>query len=379
VRVAIDARTVTRRRSGIGNYVQALVRHLVPLDDTLELALLRIPGDAPTIIEHERVTEHPCSGDPKGLPGQFRAKALRAVGAYDLYHAPGDTVPFGARKPWVVTHHDLMWVEAPELASGFAPVRLINGAWFGWNFRRALSGASRVIAISQSTADAVGRVYPHHFGKVRVIHHGFDHAQYSPDAAGPRSLLDQIVPEGARYSLIVGQGSPYKNHMRMVRAFAEATADRPNHKLVLVRRFSRVDSPMTKLLDSPDVRDRVITLPHVTDELLLALLRHAHMLLFASLYEGFGMPSLEAMAMGTPVLGSTAAAVAEVTGDAALHVNPTSHEELVAGIRRLDEDEALRSRLIEAGPRRVLDFDWERCARDTLAVYREAVGAQAAA
>jgi glycosyltransferase involved in cell wall biosynthesis len=114
--------------------------------------------------------------------------------------------------------------------------------------------------------------------------------------------------------------------------------------------------------------------PHVTDETLFALYRHARMLLFASLYEGFGLPALEAMAFGVPVLGSTAPAVAEITGNAALHAEPTSHRDLVDKIRALDEDEALRAELIAAGGRRVLDFSWERAARETLAVYREAIG-----
>jgi glycosyltransferase involved in cell wall biosynthesis len=99
------------------------------------------------------------------------------------------------------------------------------------------------------------------------------------------------------------------------------------------------------------------------------------MLLFASHYEGFGLPALEAMCMGTPVLGSSAAAIREITGDAALHPDPSSHADLVRHMQALDRDDALRARLVEAGRRRAREFTWERCARETLAVYRAALGA----
>jgi glycosyltransferase involved in cell wall biosynthesis len=142
---------------------------------------------------------------------------------------------------------------------------------------------------------------------------------------------------------------------------------------VLVRRFSRVDSEMQRLLARPEVAARVVTLPHVTDEVLFGLFRHARMLLFASLYEGFGLPALEAMGFGLPVLASTAPAVLEVTGDAALHAEPTSHADLVEKIRRLDADEPLRERLIAAGKLRIRCFSWDRAARRTLDVFRQAV------
>jgi glycosyltransferase involved in cell wall biosynthesis len=98
------------------------------------------------------------------------------------------------------------------------------------------------------------------------------------------------------------------------------------------------------------------------------------MLLFASLYEGFGLPALEAMAVGTPVLASTAPALVEVTGHAALHADARSHEDLVRHIRALDRDEPLRDRLILAGRERVQQFQWTDCAKATLAVYRQALG-----
>jgi glycosyltransferase involved in cell wall biosynthesis len=204
------------------------------------------------------------------------------------------------------------------------------------------------------------------------VHHGIEPERYSREQGGPRDLLDEILPSGAQFSLIVGQGSPYKNQPTMIRAFVEAMGSRTDHKLVLVRRFSRVDREMQQLLARPEVARVVVPVSHVTDQILFALYRHARMLLFVSRYEGFGLPALEAMAFGLPVLGSTSPAVLEVTGDAALHADPENQRDIADKIRRLDQDEPLRQRLIEAGTARVHEFTWERAARQTLDVYREA-------
>lgn len=374
MKVVFDARSVGAHDSGVGRYCYNLLRHLVPLADDVRYLVLRRPGSGPPIVTHPRVEERTFFGPTKSLPTVFGLGLLeRGFADSDLYHAPADLVPLGLRCPWVVTIHDLMWVEAPTLASAFLPTRWANGLWYRLNIGRAVAGATRVIAISQASADAIARVYPDHAHKTRVIHHGIEPERFDPARAAPRDSLHAIVPPGCRFALMVGQGSPYKNHAAMLRAFVEATAGDPRHKLVMVRRFKRIDREMATLLGRPEIRAKVIAVPHVDERTLLALYRHASMLLFASRYEGFGFPALEAMAMGTPVLASTAPALVEVTGDAALHADPLSHADLVRNICVLDRDEDRRSALIGAGHGRVSQFRWSHCARETLAVYRSAV------
>jgi glycosyltransferase involved in cell wall biosynthesis len=371
LRIVIDARSVVARRSGIGNYVESLIRHLVPMATDVQFLLLRHPSASAPIVVDDRVTELAFPGETKSVATVFRLGRTHDFADFDLYHSPADLVPLGLRCPFVVTIHDLMWLEAPRLASAFMPVRVANALWYRHNIARSIGRANAVISISHATAAAIERVFPDHFHKVSVVHHGMDTARYDASRAGPRSELERFIPGVKRYALIVGQGSPYKNHVGMVRAFVEATADEPDHKLVLVRRFSRIDREMSRLLQRADVAAKIVTVPFVPDDALLTLYRHATMLLFASHYEGFGLPALEAMAVGTPVLGSTAAAVQEITGDAALHADPANHADLVEKIRALTED-AVRTRLAARGEQRVRAFSWHVCAERTLAVYRRA-------
>ncbi len=372
LRIAIDARSVLDRKSGIGNTVAALVRHMVPLASDFEFLLLRHPEAQHPIVSHPRVCELRCPGETKSVHTVFRVGRRLRDEPFDVYHACADLVPLGMALPWVVTIHDLMWIEAPELASAFWPQRVANSIWYRTNIARAVRGARVIVAVSEATRQAIERVYPGQAHKVRVVRHGIDLRRYQAAAAGPRSVLDAYLPADTTFSLIVGQGSPYKNHAAMVRAFIDAVGERSDHKLVLVRRFARVDADMQRLLRTPRAARVVVSLPHVSDETLFALYGHARMLLFASRYEGFGLPALEAMAFGLPVLASTTPAIVEVTDGAALHADPLSHDDLVDKIRILDRDEALREKLICAGSHRVQEFPWDAAARTMLEVYREA-------
>jgi glycosyltransferase involved in cell wall biosynthesis len=345
---------------------------MVPLAPDLDFVLLRHPLAREPLTAASNVTELVLPGETKSLATLLGVGWRHRFAETALYHAPAEIVPLGLRCPWVVTLHDLMWVEAPRLASAFLPVRVANGLWYRMNTLRAVRGARSIIAISHATAEAARRIYPEHATKVRVIHHGLDHERYTASRSAAAELPREVAA-CRRFSLAVGQGSPYKNHAGMVRAFVEATQGEPEHKLVLVRRFSRVDFEMRRLLSRRDVKDKVIALPFVGDDQLCELYRRAHMLLFASHYEGFGFPALEAMALGTPVLASTAAAVREVTASAALHAVSTDHADLVAQLRLLNRDDELRGRLIAAGHERAREFSWQRAASATLDVYRAAL------
>jgi len=376
VRIAIDTRSFVNKTSGIGNYIRAFVPRVLKMADDIQFTLIRHPKAGSLISGNARIREITVPSVTKSLYTVFKPGLGAKLSDFDLYHSPTDMVPPGLRCPFVVTSHDLMWIEASKLASGFFPVRWLLHHWYSSTFGYALRKSSAIIAISRATAEAIKRNFPEYGPKISVIHHGVDIDQFDPSRTKDRSSLDSWLSREYKYSLTVGQGSPYKNHANIVRAFLKATHDQPDHKLILVRRFSRIDLEMTKLLSDPQVKRKVIVRSHVSDEELRALYRHARMLAFISHYEGFGLPVLEAMAMGTPVITSYAPALIEISGDSALHADANDISDIADKIQRLDKDEALRKRLIMAGMKNVQKFSWEKCAKEIFEVYRKTLAEQ---
>src|SRR5690554_5858018 len=132
-----------------------MVLHLVPRAPDLDFVLLRVPGMPPLVAGQPRVQEIAFPGETKSVATVFRLGRAHSFADAALYHSPADLVPLGLAAPFVVTIHDLMWIEEKKLASAFWPVRLANSAWYGWNIARAVRGARRVIAISDATRRAI--------------------------------------------------------------------------------------------------------------------------------------------------------------------------------------------------------------------------------
>src|SRR5262249_27787981 len=140
-RVVIDARSAVPRGGGIGTYVRDLVTHMLPIAQAFEFLLLRQPHHGEPLVRHERVHEAYFRGETKSVKTLIGIRPTNGFADYDLYHAPAEIVPLGLRCPWVVTIHDLMWLEAPRLASAFFPVRAANALWYRFNTARAIHGA----------------------------------------------------------------------------------------------------------------------------------------------------------------------------------------------------------------------------------------------
>lgn len=372
MRIVLDARYLTHAESGIGSYTLNLARALLDAEKDLELLLLCSFRHGCRRIVDPRVTEvlFPC---PPISPLTRRALGpyLRRL-EFDVFHSPFDMLPHGLHKPTVVTLHDINWLVNLQYNSTHPLFRLVAGTYFRATLRASMREAQRIVTVSHATRRAIIEHAPWHAAKLRVTYNGLDPARiYALDKAVAFQRLGHLMPPGTPFVLTVGQGSPYKNHLHAVRGFLAAFADRPAYRLVLVRRFCYQDKALAALLRSPAARARVLTLPYVSAEVLNALYNAAHVVLHPSYYEGFGLPLLEAMAVGTPVVTSNLSAMPEIAGPAALQVDPADVPAIAEALRTLADDTALRERLIGEGYKRVPRFTWSQCAHDTLAVYRE--------
>jgi len=299
------------------------------------------------------------------LPGLVRAHQL------DVLH-----VPSYRRMLWprpcalVATIHDL----APfRVAKKYDWQRMFYGRVVArWLARRQDS----IIAISHNTAQDIGNYFGLAAGRVTVIPNGIDHEHFSP---GPPGIAKAVVAQ--RYSLsepfflyVARLEHPAKNHLRLITAFNQFKAETNSAwQLVLAGSDWHGSEVIHALIrESPFAAD-IRRLGFVAEEDLPHLYRAAEVLVYPSLYEGFGLPPLEAMACGCPVLSSTRGALGEVVGEAAATVDPEDISALQGELARLAGDEALRTPLRAAGLARAKLFDWQKTAAATLAVYSRAL------
>lgn len=235
--------------------------------------------------------------------------------------------------------------------------------------------ADHIIAVSRATADDIAQYYGR-TDDVHVVHHGVDHALFRPlrdraeREASWQVLLESYATLRNPYILFVGQIQPRKNIARLVGAF-EQLADRPelrDHQLVIAGSHGWLQRSIHERIERSPMRERIVMTGRVPDELLLALYQHAAVFVLPSLYEGFGMPVLEAMACGCPVVASNISSLPEVAGDAAVLVDPLDEGSIAEGIRwAVQERDVLSARGIE----RAQQFTWDATAQETLRVVTQ--------
>jgi len=372
----LDARWIFPEISGIGNYTRQLMRRLPLLAPEMTFTAI---FDSPQLLARETgagagwtpppnfavelVPWRPFS--PSGQLGMAaRLRDLRA----DVFHSPNFMLPFpavapsGRRPRAVVTIHDLIPLLFPRYTprarkTRWLPVlRLMMAA----SVRRA----SAIVVPSGSTADDVRRTFPR-VDPSRIV--------VTPEAADPMFRPTPQPPSGPPVVLYIGRRDPYKNLPLLVRAFARVHRRIPAARLIVVGppdpRYPEAEATARET----GVEGAIEWKGYVAGDALLALYHGAHVAAFPSLYEGFGLPVLEAMACGVPVVCGNRSSLPEVAGDAALLVPPEDEAAVADAILRVLADPRLAADLRARGLRRAALFSWEETARRTLAAYRRAV------
>jgi glycosyltransferase involved in cell wall biosynthesis len=355
--IGIDAsRAATERLSGTERYSRRIIRALldVGVDQQFRLYLnRRSPMD---LCQRANVVQRPIPF-PRAWT-HARLSSELAVHPVDALFVPAHVVPPVHPRNTVVTIHDLGYLHEPEAHTGW------SRRYLDWSTRWSVRAARRVIAISQTTKIDLAAFYQVDPAKISVIYHGVDE-RFRParddDIARVRAQLGVADP----FILFVGTVQPRKNLPRLVEAFDTIAAGNPNLRLVIAGRMGWKTDEIERSISSARNRSRIVQAGHVGDDTLPALYSAAELLALPSLYEGFGLPVLEAMACGTPVLVSNRGALPEIAGDAAIVIEPTSVPDLVAGLRAaLDPD--LRDGRVACGRARAATFTWAKSGAETL-------------
>ncbi len=364
-RIAVDAHALGTHAGGNETFVQRLLhglRIVQPKADVVALVNRNsdiAPEDAAGFPLHRLSTNSSWLRVPWALP-----KAVRATNA-DLLHVQYIAPP-RCPCPFVVTLHDMVWLRYPET------MRCLDRTRLNLLVPGTLRRAARVFVVSEAMKTEAARLYGLEPAKMDVVYNALD----------PRftSSLSPETLEGVRrkyaldtpYVLYVGSIHPRKNVVRLAEAFARIAKELP-HKLVLVGRPSWFSGDIMARLESLRLGERLVRTGYAASADLPALVAAADAFAYVSLYEGFGLPVLEAMACGTPVLTSTDAALSEVVGDAALRADATDVDSIAANLSRLLTDAVLRERLRTEGPQRAAFFSTERMGHAAWEGYQRAL------
>lgn len=300
------------------------------------------------------------------------ARALRALwrrvdappiewwtGSVDVVHGTNFVAPPARRAGAVVTVHDLTPVRFPELSTP-------DTLQYPGLLRRALRRGAYVHTPSAFVASEVRELFGVPADRVRAIHHGVPPV----DAGDPRR--GQTIAGGPRYVLALGTVEPRKDLPTLVRAFDAVAARDPDVRLVVAGPDGWGVDAFSAAVGRAAHRDRIVRLGWVGGDDRASLLAGAAVFAYPSIYEGFGFPPLEAMAVGVPVVASTAGALLEVLGDSARLVDTGDGDALAAALTEVLDDEGTRATLVRRGHARVAAYSWDRCADGLVELYREA-------
>lgn len=375
-RITIDCTPALHQSAGIGRLTREVVRALLQLDTPhcFTLFCMGRPG-APAMATLSRwasltprVSLAVTPLTDRWLYQLWHRARLPApielfAGRGDLYHATDFVLPpVTPGKRTVLTVHDLSFERAPDAT----PPQLLR--FLKRVVPQSVRRAGHVIADSQATARDLTVLYDVQPDRITVIYSGVDE-RFRPLDAPQIGARRAPLPDGMPFVLTVGTLQPRKNHLTLVRAFARIARRLPDLQLVIAGgkgwMYDQVTAEVTRL----NLGERVRFIGFVDDADLPDLYRAARVFAFPSLYEGFGLPPLEAMACGVPVVVSNASSLPEVVGDAGLLVEPLDVDGLAEALIRAVTDEAWRAQAIARGLARARQFTWRRSAEQLLAVY----------
>lgn len=367
--IGIDARFFGLLGKGLGRYTQKLIEHLEAVDtENRYVVFLRQENFDEYQSYNKNFTKVLADYRWYSFAEQIFFPILLNKYKFDLMHFPHFNVPILYRRKFVLTIHDLILLHFPTIrATMLNPLFYwIKYAAYKWAIGSAISRAKSIIAVSQFTKNDIIGQYPKVKEKISVTYEACDDSCKISSVA-PHLILEKcgIIKQ---YLLYVGNAYPHKNLEKLIDAFELILAKYPDMQLALVGKedffYKRLKEYSTKK-NIPGVH----FLGFVSDQDLDVLYRYASAYVFPSLYEGFGLPPLEAMAKGAVVVSSDHTCMKEVLGDAALFADANSAQNFADGVVKVLNDNNLKQNLIQKGYLQIRKYSWEKMARETMRIY----------
>ncbi|MDX2174902.1 MAG: glycosyltransferase family 1 protein [Candidatus Sumerlaeia bacterium] len=370
-----DCRYLDAAFSGIGTYSRGVLEALAALDEKNEHVALvgpRFDGDL-------RVGPNFSLRSSPAPPVSFRT--LTTLGALierarpTLVHSHFPLAPLRMQPPFIVTLHDLQPFTDPHFSGErTAPVRFAYNQFYRTVYPAVLNRAKWVVCVSYATRDAAAAMLPSIKQKLVVVHSGVDGSIFQQPGGEQIAAARVAYKLDRPYALYFGSTRPNKNLEAMVKAFGlmlqRGDPAVQDHQFVLVLKQDRFFSNVERAIRIRGLADRVRVLHQVSEDEKRVLLAGADALFFATKFEGFGFPALEAMAQGVPVLAGRSGALPEICGEAAHFADPWDEEELAEAMHRVLADEELRGQLIDRGRLHAPRFTWRHTAEFLADVYQ---------
>ena len=372
--IGIDAHAIGARQGGNETYIANLIKSLAEIDgDNLYTIYL---ADAAAAQWRENFTTRYKNFSVRLLPPPTPLVRVPVYLTYELFRRPVDvlhvqyTAPPFCRVPVVVTIHDLAFERMPETFTRRGSFQL------KLTVRRTAKKAARIATVSEYSRQDLLDIYKLPPEKVVVTYNGVE-SSFTPQPSVPNEAeaVRKRFGVSRDFLLAVGSLQPRKNLVRLIRAYARLRSEREDFRpqLVIVGRKLWLASEIFDEVKRQRWADDVILTGYVADEDLPALYRAARAFVYPSLFEGFGLPPLEAMASGTPVVTSDVSSIPEITGDAALLIDPNDERALANALIEIVNNDRLRAELREKGIAQAKKFTWRDAAEKTLRLYRRLI------
>lgn len=379
MKIGFDVSQTGREKAGCGYFADSLIQTLAAMDADNEYLLYPHFGTSFWDSEAAKTTRNPvdhhnfsrvliCSNFSEALAfwEHLPSDGEVMIGSPDIIHANNFSCPQGVDRARIVyTLHDLSFLIYPEFTSEINRWNCFKGVY------NASCYADFIMAVSNYSRDNFLEIFPHYpADRIRVVHEGSRFSSISGN--NPGSAVAGLKPD--RFWLSVGTLEPRKNVRRLLRAYAAfIRRNQEGFPLVLAGGKGWLENDLEEFIHTLGIREHLKILGYVTDDELIWLYQNCFSFIYPSLFEGFGLPVLEALSLGAIVVTSNTASLPEVAGDAACYVDPLKEETIIDAMLRLMNDDSYRTKLKGLSKSQALKFSWERCASEVLDIYREVI------